>query len=89
MLAVVLCATLWRAGTRPARSVWLVFALLVIEAAWLMPALGARTDAIRAGATVAPSSLHTLFILAEVGKCAALLHFAVAMRSVRHRACST
>jgi hypothetical protein len=82
-LAATLCAAVWLGRVRPPRSLWLAFAVLVIEAAWLMPALGARSDAIRAGAAVAPSSLHTLFIVAEMGKCAALLHVAQSLRSNR------
>lgn len=82
ILAAALAVAAWRCGVRPAWSVWLTIAILVLEAAWLMPALGVRTDAIRAGVAVPPSQLHTLFIAAELTKCIALAHAAVVMHQL-------
>lgn len=82
-LAVALVAAAWLGRVRPVWSVWLAIAVVVLEATWLMPALGARSDAIRAGAAVSPSSLHTVFIAAELLKCAALAHAAVALTRPR------
>jgi hypothetical protein len=64
------------------RLPWTAFvaiAILGLEVVWLMPALGERTDAIRAGLAVPPSRLHTVFVLVELVKCGALAHVAFAM----------
>jgi hypothetical protein len=60
-------------------SALVAFGVLVLETAWLLPALGARTDAIRAGVAVPPSHLHTVFIGLELAKCGALAHTAFAL----------
>lgn len=57
-------------------SIAIPIAVVIIEAVWLLPALGARTDAVRAGLTVAPSRLHTIFIALKVAECVALGHVA-------------
>lgn len=79
VLAALLVVVAVLARERLAFTVYVAIALLVLEVAWLMPALGARTDAIRAGLAVAPSRLHTVFVIVELVKCGALAHAAFAM----------
>jgi hypothetical protein len=85
----VLAGTLLIAALlRPARLPWsayVVFAIVALESLWLLPALGARTDVILAGGTAGPSSLHHVFVLAEVLECLALAHVAFAGEPSRRR----
>ena len=77
VLALVLVGLTWgRRRSLPWSGV-VVLAVVALEAIWLLPSLAARTDAIRTGATPPGSSLHTVFIAAEVLKCLALVHCAV------------
>jgi hypothetical protein len=78
-LAAVFAVSLWWTRQRPPWTFFVVLGVLVLESAWLLPALGARTDAIRAGHAVSGSSLHTIFIAAELIQCAALAHIALVM----------
>ena len=86
VLAVLLVVVAVLARERLTWSVFVAIAILVLEAAWLLPALGARTDAIRAGLGVPPSRLHTVFIALELAKCAALGHAAFMMARVAQTA---
>ena len=70
-------ASVWWTKQRWPWAYFVVLTVLALEALWLLPALGARTDAIRAGAAVPASSLHTIFIALELLQCAALVHIAV------------
>jgi hypothetical protein len=79
LLALVLVASTWGRRQRLPWSGVVVLAIVVIEASWLLPSLGARTDAIRSGATPPESSLHTVFIAAELLKCVALAHCAIVL----------
>jgi len=79
VLALALVASAWVARQRPPWSFYAVVMVLAAEMFWLLPALGVRTDAIRAGARPPASSLHAVFIAAELAKCVALAHIAVAM----------
>lgn len=78
VLAAVLVASAWFARRQLPWSVYVVLAIVFLESVWLLPALGARTDIIRAGGTVPPSSLHRIFIFGELLECAALAHAAFA-----------
>lgn len=86
-LAAVLVGWLLWTRRRPPWSVWLAVALVVLESVWLLPALGVRTDAIRAGRSVPPSSLHGWFVAAEALKCLALAHGSVTLS--RRERCSS
>jgi hypothetical protein len=85
MLALALIANAWLARQRPPWSFYLVVIVLAAEAFWLLPVLGVRTDAIRAGARPPASNLHVVFIAAELVKCVALGHIAVAMSRQSYR----
>jgi hypothetical protein len=74
VLALVLLGTARLSGQRLSWSAYVAIGIVALESIWLLPALGARTDAIRAGIAVPPSHLHTGFIVAELGKCLALAH---------------
>ena len=50
-----------------------VLALVVAQTVWLLPVLGERTDIVVAGGTLPPSSLHTWYVVIEIGKLFALL----------------
>lgn len=80
-LAILLVASAWFYRQRLPWSVYLVFAIVILEWTWLLPTLGARTDIIRAGGSVPASSLHQVFVLGEVLECAALAHAAYAFRA--------
>lgn len=79
VLALFLVAVAVLARERLSWSVFVAIAIVVLETAWLLPALGARTDAIRAGMAVPPSRLHNIFIALELAKCGALAHAAFTM----------
>lgn len=79
VLCGVLLAAAWLSRRRLPWSAYVVFAIVILESVWLLPALGVRTDAIRAGGAVPASNLHNLFILGEVMQCAALGHVAWAV----------
>ncbi|HRP58323.1 hypothetical protein [Agriterribacter sp.] len=59
---------------RTSNKIWLGFIILVLLAQtfWLLPLLAARADAIINGGSSAPSSLHWLYVTAEVIKVALL-----------------
>lgn len=79
VLAGLLVAVAVVARERMPWSVAVPIAVVVLEAVWLLPVLGVRTDAIRAGLSVPPSQLHMLFIALKILECAALAHVAWAM----------
>lgn len=57
--------------------------IVLVQTFWLIPALDARVGLILAGSTPAPSSLHTIYVLAEVAKLVALLAVTtIAVRSI-------
>jgi hypothetical protein len=62
----------------PARARWLAWlavplAVIAVEAAWLLPALQARTALVQAGLTPPPSPLHALYIGGEILKIGVLI----------------
>ncbi len=61
----------WR-RTIPLVAAGLAAAIVVAEAAWLLPVLDARVQIILDGGTPSPSSLHTLYVVLESVKLAAL-----------------
>jgi hypothetical protein len=79
LLALVLLGFTWGSRLRLPWSAVVVLAIVVVEATWLLPSLGSRTDAIRSGATPPDSNLHTVFIAAEVLKCIGLAHCAIVL----------
>lgn len=74
LAGLTLVLALW---TKPRRGVWmaltLVWAAVLIQSLWLLPELSARTDAILAGETLAPSSAHGLYGGLDVIKLLALI----------------
>ena len=73
-LAFVLVGVATLCKERLPWSAFVVFAIVVLQAMWLSPALGARTDAISLGLAVMPSRLHDAFVALEIIKCGALGH---------------
>lgn len=76
VLAVGLIVTTRFSGLRLPWSAFLVFAIVVLESLWLLPALAARSDVIIAGGSLPPSSLHQMFIAGKAVECLALGHAA-------------
>ena len=76
-LGILLCVSALAHRQRLPWSAVVLLLGVVVESLVLLPALGARTDIIRAGGTPAPSHLHDLFILAEVLEILALGHIAL------------
>ncbi len=89
LLALVLVGLIWGSRLRLPWSALVVLAIVVVEASWLLPSLGVRTDAIRSGATPPASNLHTFFVAAELLKCAALAHCAIVLARVERSAVAT
>ena len=63
-----------------ARPGWLLLvltlglaAIVVVEGSWLLPTLTARIDAVIAGAPMAPSSHHALYVALEAAKAVCLV----------------
>jgi hypothetical protein len=58
---------------------WLliIVAILVVQTAWLLPALNTRAKAIINGKTLPKSSLHWYFVIAEFVKLSALIIFGI------------
>lgn len=79
VLAALLVAVAMLGRERLPWSVAVPIAVIVLEALWLTPMLGARTDAIRSGHPVPASALHRFFIAGKLLECAALGHIAWAM----------
>ncbi len=79
IFAVLLLLSAFWTRTRVPWSIFVVLGIVALETLWLLPTLGARTDAIRAGTMPPPSYLHDLFIVGELLECAALVHAAWAM----------
>lgn len=63
-----------RGGLLLIAAMWVVMA---VESLWLRPALAARSDAIIAGGDPGPSSLHYVYIAAELVLLALLLWYVV------------
>lgn len=87
-----LAVTLVLAGlAAPPRLAWLAIGFIVVvvalQAVWLLPALGVRTDAVIAGATPPPSALHTWYVVAEAAKTLTLM--ALGIGAMRRGAQST
>ena len=59
----------------------LVTIFLALQTFWLLPRLSSRADKIIAGLDVAPSYLHVIFIVFEVGKVALLATFIIIVTS--------
>jgi hypothetical protein len=80
LLAVLLGSVLFIAGlpTLPATAFALLVAVLLLSAFWIAPQLYARADAIIAGGTPAPSSVHGVAVMAETLKLLLLLAIAAA-----------
>ncbi len=76
LLAVALVITTRVSRLRLPWTASVVLAIVVLESVWLLPALGARTDAIVAGAAVPASRLHQVFVLGKAIECLALGHAA-------------
>ena len=76
LFAAALVITTRVSGYRLPWSAFVVFAIVVLESAWLLPALGARSDVIIAGGLTPPSSLHHVFVLGKAIECLALGHAA-------------
>ncbi|MEZ5246023.1 MAG: DUF4149 domain-containing protein [Acidimicrobiales bacterium] len=78
-LVACLAIVLWQAvgaGRRPSEralvAAGVVTVIVVLQSAWLIPALDERVASIIAGTEPPPSHLHTLYGIAEVTKVAAL-----------------
>lgn len=72
VLAVALVVTTRVSRLRLPWTAFVVLAIVLMESVWLLPALGARTDAIVAGGSVPPSRLHQVFVLGKAIECLAL-----------------
>ena len=57
-----------RARTSMRAMVLAAAALVALETLWLLPVLGARSDIVIQGGAPPPSSLHTVYIAADVAK---------------------
>ena len=79
VFAVVLLIATRVSGVRLPWSAFVVFAIIVLESVWLLPALGARSDVIIAGGITPPSSLHHVFVLGKAIECLALGHAAFSL----------
>ncbi len=64
-----------------ANKTWFAFilAILIIQTAWLLPALNYRAEAIISGKNLPRSSLHWYFVIAEFVKLAALILVGVSL----------
>ena len=70
MLALVGSSALGRGPLALLGAAW---AVVAVQALWLLPALGARTDRIIAGETLPSSPLHVVYIGLDVAKLLVLL----------------
>ena len=59
--------------------IWLliIVVILIVQTAWLLPALNTRAKAIINGKTLPKSSLHWYFVIAEFVKLSALILFGI------------
>ena len=62
-------------------EIWflLVAVILIVQTAWLLPALNNRAKTIISGKTLPPSSLHWYFVIAEFMKLLLLILFGVSL----------
>lgn len=60
-------------------EIWLLIiaVILIVQTAWLLPALNTRAMAIISGKTLPKSSLHWYFVIAEFVKLSALILFGI------------
>ncbi len=78
LLVLLFLGTCLRPSHQGVRILMAALALLVLlQAAWLLPALDARVDAIMQGADLTPSSHHILYVMAEIAKGFLLLALSV------------
>lgn len=56
-----------------------VVLILIAQTFWLLPGLDARADIIISGKETPPSSLHWIFVIAELVKVVLLLFFSIAL----------
>lgn len=54
-----------------------VVVIVLLQSAWLLPALARKTDALAGAATASPSSLHQWFVAVEAFKCVVLAFIAI------------
>ncbi len=77
LTVLMLLLLLWGLGTRAAISLGAVLALLILtQTFWMLPVLDARVETILQGGALAPSSLHTFYVMIECVKLALLLAIA-------------
>ncbi|MDQ6845953.1 MAG: hypothetical protein M3Z92_16670 [Bacteroidota bacterium] len=55
----------------------IIAVILIVQTAWLLPALNIRAMALISGKTLSKSSLHWYFVIAEFVKLSALIFFGV------------
>lgn len=70
-MALVLVFSIFIAQPKDRNPVWLfnlTLIVLILQTAWLLPALGLRSDLIIAGGIPTPSDLHMIYIILEVIK---------------------
>ena len=82
-LVLLACAIVTRAGMWIALAV-LVFALTILQVAWLLPVLDSRVDLILQGTMPAPADYHRIYIGADLAKLVLLLWLGIG--ALRRRA---